>query len=82
MNPKEIISTQLLIYEKTYEKTKDFEEFRTSVYNTILDIEKITPVSPFFSSYLFRVKLDCENMDRVSAASVILSLKTLMDRLN
>ncbi len=81
MKNKKLIITQLASYEKAYEETKDFEEFKTNIYNTILDIENITPVSPFYSSYLFHTKLDCENMDRMSATNLLLSLKTFLDGL-
>jgi hypothetical protein len=75
------INKQVMIYKKSFEKTHDFEEFRKNIHNAIVDIEKITPVTPFFSSYLFRMKLDCENMDQSSAENFVLTLENFMDRL-
>lgn len=81
MKNKKLIITQIESYEKTYRETKDFEQFRTNMYSTILDIENITPVSPFYSSYLFRIKLDFENVDRMNASDLVLSLKTFLEGL-
>lgn len=82
MKTKHLISLQLENYEKSYEKTKDLKEFKTNIYKTILDVEEITPVSPFFSSYLFQAKLDCENMTQSNALTTAQSLKTFLERLN
>ncbi len=81
MKTKDVINAQLVSYEKLYEKTKNFEELKANIYNAILDIERITPVSPFYSSYLFHTKLDCENLDRYSAKNILLSLQTFLERL-
>lgn len=82
MKTKNVISAQLSNYVKSYEQTKDFEEFRRNIYETIHDIEKIIPVTPFFSSYLFQVKLDCENMETINAGNVIASLESFLERLD
>nr|WP_294859780.1 hypothetical protein [uncultured Fluviicola sp.] len=76
------LNGQIVNHEKTYQQTKDFEEFRRNIYNTISEIEKITPVTPFFSNYLFQMKLDCENMEAFNAGNVILSLETFLERLD
>lgn len=81
MKNKNSIATQLLSYEKSYAETKDFETFKTNIHNTIQDIESITPITPFYSSYLFQVKLDYENLDRSSVPNLIQSLKTFLERL-
>lgn len=81
MNTIKEISRQIVSYAKTYEKTKDLEEFKINIHNAIIEIEKVTPVTPFFSSYLFRMKLDCENVDQFSAAGLVLSLETFLERL-
>ncbi len=81
MKNKKLIITQIESYEKKYRETKDFGQFKTNIYSTILDIENITPVSPFYSSYLFRIKLDCENMDRMNVSDLVSSLKIFLDRL-
>ena len=82
MKTKELISLHLESYEKSYNKTKDLKEFKTNIYKAILDIEEITPVSPFFSSFLFQIKLDCENMSQSNALTVCHSLKSFLERLN
>ncbi len=81
MKTNKLIDTQLANYEKAYEETKNFEEFKINIYNTIIDIESITPVSPSYSSYLFNLKLDCENMDRFNAENVVHALKALLQKL-
>lgn len=81
MGTKKLIEAQLANYEKTYEETKDFETFKTNIYNTIQDIERITPITPVNSSYLFQTKLECENLDRNSAPSLLSSLKNFLERL-
>lgn len=81
MKTKELIAKQLVSYEKSYQETKNFEEFKTNIYNVLLEIESITPVTPFYSSYLFHAKLDYENMDRMNAMGVSLSLKSFLDKL-
>lgn len=81
MNSIEEINKQVAVYKKSFEKSHDFEEFRQNIHNAIVDIEKITPVTPFFSSYLFRMKLDCENMDQSSADNFVLTLENFLDRL-
>lgn len=81
MKTKNAISVQLTNYEKTYDETRDFDEFKANVYQAIADIEQITPVSPTNSSFLFQVKLDYENMDRNSSPHVLSSLKNFLDRL-
>lgn len=81
MKTKKEIHHQLLSYEKTYQETKNFEEFKANIYHTILDIESITPISPSYSSYLFDMKLDCENMDRFNAETIVLSLRNFLQKL-
>lgn len=82
MKTKNLISLQLESYEKSYDKTKDLKEFKTNIYKIITEIEEITPVSPFHSSYLFQVKLDCENMTQSNALTTSQSLKTFLERLS
>ncbi|WP_343632929.1 hypothetical protein [Fluviicola sp.] len=81
MKNKNLIVTQLENYEKSYEETKDFERFKINIYQTIQDIESITPVNPVYSSYLFQIKLDYENLDRNSSPTLVSSLKTFLKRL-
>lgn len=81
METKKLIEAQLANYAKSYEETKDFETFKANIYNTILEIETIAPITPVNSSYLFQTKLDCENLDRNSAPNLIASLKTFLKRL-
>lgn len=81
MNTIKEINKRIVSYGKAYENTKDLEEFRKNMHDAIVEIEKITPVTPFFSSYLFRMKLDCENVDQVSASGLVLSLETFLERL-
>jgi hypothetical protein len=76
------LNGQMMIHEKAYQQTKDFEEFRRNIYEMILEIEKITPITPFFSTYLFQVKMDCENMEKFNIGNVITSLETFMKRLD
>lgn len=82
MKTKELISLQLEKYEKSYEKTKDLKEFKLNILHSIQDVEEITPVSPYHSSFLFQVKLDCENMTQSNALTTVQSLKTFLERLN
>jgi hypothetical protein len=82
MNIKQLINTQLESYEKSFARTKDFEEFKANIYKIVQDIEEITPVTPFYSSSLFQMKLDCENMDRMNASQVVLSIRNFLERLN
>lgn len=81
MKNRDLITTQLESYEKSYEETKDFETFKINIDKVIQDIEDITPVNPVYSSYLFQVKLDCENLDRNSAPNLVSSLKAFLRRL-
>ena len=81
MKTKKEIHHQLLSYEKSYADTKDFETFNMNIYHILEEIENITPVTPYYSSYLFQTKLDYENMDRNSASKLVQSLKTFLERL-
>lgn len=81
MKTKNEIIEQLSSYIKSYERAKDFEEFGKNIYGTILDVEKITPISPFFSTYLFQLKMDFENMEPYNTGNVITSLEVLLERL-
>ena len=81
MRTKQLIGAQLANYEKEYERTKDFNEFRANINNTIKEIEAITPVTPFFSTALFQIKLDCENMDRINTSQLIRSLASFLEKL-
>jgi len=82
MKTKNEIIEQLASYIKSYERVKDFEEFRSNIYDTILEIEKITPITPFFSTFFFQVKMDCENMEVVNARDVVVSLEGFLERLD
>ncbi len=81
MRTKQFIGAQLANYKKEYERTKDFNEFRTNINQVLSAIEEMTPVTPFFSSTLFQLKLDCENMDRIHTSQLIHSLKTFVEKL-
>ncbi|MGV3611316.1 MAG: hypothetical protein ACO1N0_10230 [Fluviicola sp.] len=82
MKTKKEIDQQLLSYEKAYQETKNFDEFKTNIYNTIIDIESITPITPYHSSSLFDMKLDCENLDRFSVENLLLSLRSFLQKLD
>ena len=82
MKNKNTIITQLENYKKSYEETRDFETFKSNLHNIIVDVESITPVSPFYSSYIFHTKLDYENIDRQNAGNLVFSLKTFLERLD
>ncbi|WP_430401791.1 hypothetical protein [Fluviicola sp.] len=73
---------QIMNHEKSYQQTKDFEEFRKNIFNTIEEIQRITPIIPFFSNYFFQVKMDCENMEPSNVGNVLASLETFLKRLN
>jgi|GEM_PF-5755799 len=81
MKTKNVIIEQLSSYVKSYERAKDLEEFRKNIYETILEIEKITPITPFFSTYLFQLKMDYENLETYNTGNVIASLEFLLERL-
>ena len=82
MKTKKLIDAQLTNYEKAYRETKNLDEFKTNIYNTIIDIESITPISPSYSSYLFNAKLDWENLDRLSVDNLLQSLKNFLEKLD
>lgn len=76
------LNGQIINHEKSYQQTKDFEEFKRNIYSTINEIEEITPVTPFFSSYLFQLKMDWENMEPFNAGNVVASLENFLKRLD
>ena len=81
MKTKKIIDTQLANYEKAYQETKNLDEFKTNIHNIIIDIETIAPISPSYSSYLFNLKLDWENLDRLSVENLLVSIRNFLDKL-
>lgn len=81
MKNKNSITTQLSSYEKAYKETKNFDEFKANIYNVIIDIESIAPITPSYSSYLFNLKLDCENLDRFGVDNMLLSMKAFLEKL-